>query len=64
MQVEISMYHMRCYRCRRWHGAESVGAPCGQCALDDIRALQTRISQLLRSNAALRGALKRKGKRR
>lgn len=63
MQVEVTMTHRRCYRCRRWYGAEHPDVPCGACAQDELRDLNARISTLLRSNAALRGALKRRRKR-
>jgi hypothetical protein len=60
VNVDINMRHQRCPHCHRWYGAENEYAPCGACARDEIRRQEARISKLLRSNAALRGALKRK----
>ena len=64
MNVEITMIHWRCYRCRRWYGGETNDTPCGGCALDQMREKDAEINRLARSNAALRGVLKRRGKRR
>jgi len=64
MNVEIAMRTIRCWRCRRWYGYETGNEEiCPMCARDEARSQSARIRELTRSNAALRGILKRKGKR-
>ncbi|MEY4548960.1 MAG: hypothetical protein RL685_5155 [Pseudomonadota bacterium] len=63
MQVQIRMVYTRCWRCNRWYGADLDSVPCGYCAQADLTEKSERIAQLRRSNAALRGALKRRSRR-
>lgn len=57
----IKLEQRRCWRCGRWWAYEYFGnssaAACPVCAQRDVDALSTRIDELTRSNASLRGAI-------
>lgn len=64
MNVEIAMRTIRRWRCRRWYGYETGNdEACPMCAKDEVQALNRRNRELARSNAALRGILKRRSRR-
>ncbi len=63
-QPTIMLRGARCHECRRFYAYESVdNARCPHCATATVRRLSDQIEKLERSNASLRGALRRKTKR-
>ncbi len=64
LAVNVELTERRCVDCRRWYATErSSEWRCGSCAHVSIQELNSEIAHLLKSNAALRGALKRRKKR-
>lgn len=61
--MRIELCQRRCYDCGRFSFTEAnVLWSCGNCAEKRIQNLLNDIKDLERSNAALRGALKKKSK--
>ena len=61
--MRIELRQQRCYDCGRFAFTEaSIPWTCGNCAEKRIQNLHNEIKDLERSNAALRGALKKKSK--
>lgn len=61
--MRIELCQRRCYDCGRFAFTEaSIPWTCGNCAEKRIKDLHNEIKDLERSNAALRGALKKKSK--
>lgn len=64
-QPTITIRYRRCWDCNAWWGYEvsRKGVPtCPFCAGEAVRRATVERDRLTRSNASLRGVLKRKGK--
>lgn len=61
LAMNIVLTERRCTECNRWFACElSAVWKCGSCAQTVIAAYWCKITKLERTNAALRGALKRR----
>ena len=62
--IKVTLEMRRCAECHRHYASEyCTGWRCGSCWHDTAERRLTEINKLQRGIAALRGALKRKGKR-
>lgn len=60
LKETIQLTERRCEVCRRWYACERAAEwVCGSCKHDQNAELRRRIDELSRSNAALRGLLRR-----
>lgn len=60
LDQKIKLVERRCPDCHRWYATEQAAEwVCGSCMHDRSDELHRRITELLRSNAALRGALRK-----
>lgn len=61
----ISLDLHRCFKCGRHWACEAVRHPsCPLCSAQEIQRMQKEVDRMVRSNAALRGAVTRAKKRR
>jgi predicted RNA-binding Zn-ribbon protein involved in translation (DUF1610 family) len=65
LELKLELHTRRCEGCNRWFATErSFDWKCGSCGEDRVRELRAEVARLERSNAALRGVLGRKARRR
>lgn len=65
LEMKLTLTERRCEVCNRWFASErSFDWKCGSCGEDRVRELRAEVARLERSNAALRGVLKSKGRKR